>query len=149
MTDPSESQASVAPSNRRRAGRRFTSVAVLATMAVMVGPVVQVGGDADQVGTLSPSMVEMLGDSSGSSPVSLEYTRKAVEAYFDTKGLDGTGIDVAVIDTGVAPVEGLGPDKWYSSATTKAVNKHFKPKLPAAMRKAGYSPATTRTSRVR
>ena len=76
------------------------------------------------VGTLSPSMVEMLADdASGSTPMSLNALRKDV--FRGWHGLDaGTGVDVAVIDTGVAPVDGLdgehvlhGPDLSFEAST--------------------------------
>lgn len=39
-----------------------------------------------------------------------------------------------------ASAEGLGPDGLYSKAASWAANRYFKPKLPAAMQKAGYDP---------
>ena len=76
------------------------------------------------VGTLSPNMVQMLdGESSNSKPMSLDALRNDV--FRGWHGLDaGTGVDVALIDTGVAPVDGLdgdhvlhGPDLSFEAST--------------------------------
>lgn len=39
-----------------------------------------------------------------------------------------------------ADAEGLGPDALYSKAVAWVANKHFKPKLPGKMQRAGYDP---------
>ncbi len=71
------------------------------------GPTVE---DAAPIGTLSISMVEMLGDADGTTPMELEQLRNHLSVT-DEIG-DGSGVDVAIIDTGVAPVAGLdGTDK--------------------------------------
>jgi len=44
--------------------------------------------------------------------------------------------------TFTASAEGLGPDGLYSKAVAYVANKYFKPKLPAAMRRPGYSPGS-------
>ncbi len=88
----------------------LVSVAMLMATAVFaaVGPA---GTSGASPGLLSPSMVEMLDNDSYSSPISLSELRSDV--YNGSVGTfgDGTGIDVALIDTGVAPVSGLDGDK--------------------------------------
>ncbi len=57
-------------------------------------------------------MVDMLDANDSASPIRLSKVRSAVEAVLDDPSLTGAGIDVALIDTGVSPVDGLdGPDK--------------------------------------
>jgi serine protease AprX len=62
--------------------------------------------------TLSLSMIELLGDESGSTPVSLfELSDDVLSGSQMAYGGDGTGVDIALIDSGVAPVDGLdGPN---------------------------------------
>jgi serine protease AprX len=56
-------------------------------------------------------MVEMLDYDATTTPMTLEEVRKAVEGYLGGGRADGSGVDVALIDTGVAPVAGLDGDK--------------------------------------
>ncbi len=80
-----------------------------------------VGAD---VGMMAPSMVEMLGDDGrGGGTMTLDELRDEVLGR-DYRGGDGDGVDVAVIDTGVAPVEGLnganvlhGPDLSFEGSS--------------------------------
>ncbi len=61
-------------------------------------------------GELTPNMVYTLGqDAQSNRPVFLSDVRTQTLNYL--WGVDGAGIDVAVIDTGVSPVEGLTGDK--------------------------------------
>ncbi len=66
--------------------------------------------DISPVGLLTPKMVYTLdNDASASQPVPLSTVRDEVlNGYY--RG-DGSGIDIALIDTGVAPVVGLTGDK--------------------------------------
>ncbi len=98
--------------------------AVLAAAVAVAPGVVGAPAATASVGSLSPSMVEMLAeDGSGSTPMSLNALRKDV--FRGWHGLEaGTGVDVAVIDTGVAPVDGLagdhvlhGPDLSFEAST--------------------------------
>ena len=110
-----------------RATRLLAVLAVVALFATGTvtrsRPLTQVGG----VGTVSTSMVEMLGEESKGQPLTLEYVRKIVEGLCRS-GIDGSGIDVALIDTGVAPVDGLdgkdkvlhGPDLSFEGASSEA-----------------------------
>ncbi len=91
-----------------------TALAVVAMIAALLAPVTTPTtstalpvGDA---GVLTPNMVQMLdGADSGSTPMSLQALRQDV--FRGWHGLEaGTGVDVAVIDTGVAPVDGLDGD---------------------------------------
>jgi len=66
---------------------------------------------AEPVGTVSTSMIEMLGNAGATQPVGLYQLQKDVLEDFRYTNSDGSGIDVAVIDTGVAPVPGLDGDK--------------------------------------
>ncbi|MGI9612868.1 MAG: S8 family serine peptidase [Acidimicrobiales bacterium] len=83
--------------------------------------------ESADVGIMSTSMVEMLGDESEGTPLTLEYVRKIAQAYVG-RDIDGSGIDVALIDTGVAPVDGLdgqdkvlhGPDLSFEGASPEA-----------------------------
>ena len=110
-----------------RATRLLAVLAVVALFATGTvtrsRPLTQVA----DVGTVSTSMVEMLGEESKGQPLTLEYVRKIAQAYVGP-GIDGLGIDVALIDTGVAPVDGLdgkdkvlhGPDLSFEGASSEA-----------------------------
>ncbi len=104
---------------------RVTRLGMGAIVAVMMAgltvvPTVRTGHT--EVGELSTSMVEMLGTDQGTGVVSLSALRADVlgdtglltrtGAMLSTSRTiadvaDGTGIDVALIDTGVSPVDGL------------------------------------------
>ena len=62
--------------------------------------------------TMSLSMIDLLGSETGSTPVSLfELSDDVLSGSQMAYGGDGTGIDIALIDSGVAPVDGLdGPN---------------------------------------
>ncbi|MDH3302917.1 MAG: S8 family serine peptidase [Acidimicrobiia bacterium] len=90
------------------------AISTVGAAALVIGLAVPAAGPtlevAAPVGSLSTSMVEMLDDEGYGSTMTLDELRDDVlGGYFD--GSDGTGIDVAVIDTGVAPVSGLDGDK--------------------------------------
>ena len=96
----------------------------LALIAALIAPAATTAAPVDAVGTLAPNMVEMLdGENSDSTPMSLNSLRRDV--FRGWHGLEaGTGVDVAVIDTGVAPVDGLdgdyvlhGPDLSFEAST--------------------------------
>lgn len=80
--------------------------------------------EAVAVGVVGPSTVEMLGNESGSGVVTLKALRRDLFAWEGDFG-DGSGIDIALIDTGVAPVAGLdgedkvlhGPDLSFEGST--------------------------------
>ena len=91
----------------RPLGAMFLALALIATLAVST-----TGTTADAgVGeiTTSSSMVQMLGTDGDGGPITLAELRKDVLG--DAAAWSGgDGIDVAVIDTGVAPVPGLDGD---------------------------------------
>jgi serine protease AprX len=61
--------------------------------------------------TLSLSMVELLSDEAVSNPISLTALRDKITGELQrASGGDGTGVDIALIDSGVAPVAGLDGD---------------------------------------
>ena len=88
------------------------ALAVTATIAVFTAlatssPDESLTARNDTDGIVTISMVETLETSDLSNPVSLEDLSLDVLEEFIEAGSDGTGVDVALIDTGVAPVEGL------------------------------------------
>ncbi len=126
---PTTPQAQPAPSPRTRrfgVSWRFAPAA-LAILAVLAGVLAPSGASTTTeeaaVGTLRPNTVQLLDDDDSGSPMSLNALRRDV--FRGWHGLDaGTGVDVAVIDTGVAPVDGLdgdhvlhGPDLSFEAAT--------------------------------
>ncbi|MEO1064640.1 MAG: hypothetical protein AAFZ07_24735, partial [Actinomycetota bacterium] len=94
---------------------------LLALVSMAVGSLALVDGDATDhsaVGVVTPSsdFVELLGEDDSGKHVTLNKLRNATLRDFRWWG-DGSGIDVALIDTGVSPVDGLddgrvlhGPD---------------------------------------
>jgi hypothetical protein len=89
-------------------------VGLVATLSVASQPAESAAnGPADDL--MSLSMVELLGDESASVPVSLSALGADVLSSSQiSNGGDGTGIDIALIDSGVAPVDGLdGPNVVY------------------------------------
>lgn len=100
---------------RKRSDHRPTArlrVAVAAVAAMIVTALAPVAGTGDEaVGSLDTSMVEMLGTVDSASAVTLAELRLMIANSSQVTSA-GAGIDVAVIDTGVAPVAGLdGQDK--------------------------------------
>ncbi len=100
-------------SSHRGVSWRAPLLALFAVMA-MAATVVQPGSTAfpDAAGapdTMSLSMVELLGDETASGPLMLSDIQ-VVGHQQRLSGYDGTGIDVALIDSGVAPVDGLDGD---------------------------------------
>ena len=84
-------------------------LALVAMVAALLVPAGTASTEATPVGRLGTSMVQMLDGENGSGVVTLDELRDDV---LDDVGLDaGTGVDVALIDTGVAPVTGLDGDK--------------------------------------
>ena len=88
----------------RTLGAIFSLALLVATAAVSTN-----GAAVAAPGELSTSMVEMLDESDTSSPVTLSEVRDDLFGG-DAPGY-GKGVDVAVIDTGVSPVDGLTGDK--------------------------------------
>jgi serine protease AprX len=98
--------------SRRSLRNQLASLAAFGLAATMFVPAAT-DGTVPEVASddLSLSMVELLGDALTSDPVSLtelrlDVTGKKQRLY----GGDGTGIDIALIDSGVAPVDGLDGD---------------------------------------
>ncbi|MDH4170911.1 MAG: S8 family serine peptidase [Acidimicrobiia bacterium] len=86
-------------------------MAVFALMAALVAtkPAASDHASASPVAELSLSMVELLSQSDMSDPVMLaELGDDVLRSGFD--GSDGSGVDVALIDSGVSPVDGLNGD---------------------------------------
>ncbi len=118
--------------SRCRFGGRFTAglVGAIAAVGAVAVPVAGPVDDVAAVGTVSTSstMVEMLGNGSTANPIYLSDVRSRVEASLDDPTADGGGVDVAVIDTGVAPVAGLdgsdkvlhGPDLSFESSDSNS-----------------------------
>ncbi len=108
------------PTNRHEPspGRRITPVravvATLSLLALLAGVVLPVTSDSDPGSeeSLSLSMVELLGTETSPSVMTLdELSLDVLEKLRTQGGHDGSGIDVALIDSGVAPVDGLdGPN---------------------------------------
>ncbi len=83
---------------------------MIAMAASLAPPTPQ--ADTTPVGVLGTSMVEMLDGENATGVVELDELRELVLRDFEDDDAEGSGIDVAVIDTGVAPVPGLdGADK--------------------------------------
>ncbi len=107
---------------------RFRSLSALGLALAAALPAVGLSGGTapqpDDVGTIETSMVEMLHSSDISNPLPLASLRQLV-ANSSEKTSAGTGVDVAVIDTGVSPVSGLdrdgkvlhGPDLSFEGAS--------------------------------
>jgi serine protease AprX len=112
------------PHRRWRRPKRLATVAAVAALGLTASftPVTsasapapaEVANPADA--TMSLSMVDLLGTETVSDPVTLSELQ-VVGNQQSNSGYDGTGIDVALIDSGVAPVDGLdganvihGPD---------------------------------------
>ncbi|MCP4307131.1 MAG: S8 family serine peptidase [bacterium] len=88
----------------------FAIVAVMAMVAALVAPS-DGATTAASPDSLSLSMVELLGDETGSDAISLfELSDDVLSHSQMADGGDGSGVDVALIDSGVAPVEGLDVD---------------------------------------
>ncbi|MEM7342002.1 MAG: S8 family serine peptidase [Actinomycetota bacterium] len=111
------------PSGGRRPAVGILALAVagllVATVAAAPATTDDVGGEAAagatvaQAGVLQPAMVEMLHhEGAERAPVTLAALSYDIVERRGRKHGDGAGIDVALIDTGVAPVDGLqGTDK--------------------------------------
>ena len=115
--------------------RRLRAIALLvAIVGLLAASMATTGGtegaartDAP-VGEVGTAMVEMLDTAGTSRPMTLEEVRKVVEGYFGNGKFDGSGVDVALIDTGVAPVDGLdgrdkvlhGPDLSFEASVPEA-----------------------------
>jgi serine protease AprX len=116
MTPPT-----VPPSRRRwRQPKRLAALAAVAAVGLTASltPITSAEGPAPAEvaapapDTLSLSMIDLLAGETGSTPVSLaELSDDVLSGSQMTYGGDGTGIDIALIDSGVAPVDGLdGPN---------------------------------------
>ncbi len=92
----------------RPLGAMFAVVALIATLMISAPSAGTVDAPVGEVTTAS-NMVEMLDESSSGGPIGLAELRSDVlgdAAWWH----GGHGIDVAVIDTGVSPVDGLDGD---------------------------------------
>ncbi len=121
---------------RSAAGRFGIAFLAVVTLLGLMAPA-DAPADAAPTGTLWPSMVHLLDgvddddgdddDDDSPSVVTLDQLRRDVLGW-SYSGPDGTGVDVAVIDTGVAPVDGLdavdkilhGPDLSNEAASSDA-----------------------------
>ena len=100
--------------------------ALVAVVAAAVAPAAATGSE-DAVGALDTSMVEMLSSVDNTNVVTMAQLRLMI-ANSSQKTTAGQGIDVAVIDTGVAPVTGLdsdgkvlhGPDLSFEGSSPQA-----------------------------
>ncbi|MEZ5167392.1 MAG: S8 family serine peptidase [Acidimicrobiales bacterium] len=118
------------PSGRPVRLRRRGRSSLLALLALIGGLAVPAHPRAagEDVGVLRPSSgVEMLAGELAGKPMTLAEARKAIQAVLPDPTLDGKGIDVALIDTGVAPVKGLdgdnvihGPDLSFEASVKEA-----------------------------
>ena len=116
----------LAPPSQNRSRTLLTFIIVAALVASVTVSWNSAEAEVADVGTLSTSMVEMLDGESSGTPMSLEYVRKVAQAYVGRR-INGAGIDVALIDTGVAPVDGLdgeekvlhGPDLSFEGAASE------------------------------
>lgn len=82
---------------------------VLAVVIAMVATLAAIGGTA----TPAPTMVELLGDEDLTRPVMLTDLRNKVTGTLQREnGGDRTGVDLALIDSGVAPVAGRCGLSW-------------------------------------
>ncbi|MCP3854033.1 MAG: S8 family serine peptidase [Actinomycetia bacterium] len=108
------------PQPKRAGSRRLATglASALALVAVLTVPTVDAGPEPLPGDALSLSMVNLLSDESAGTAISLtELSDDVLSGPQMAYGGDGTGIDVALIDSGVAPVDGLdgtnvlhGPD---------------------------------------
>ena len=78
-------------------------------LLVAIAAVSTSGTVVDAPGQLSTSMVEMLDEDDLSAPITLSELRD--DLFGGTSPGSGKGVDVALIDTGVAPVDGLEGDR--------------------------------------
>ena len=111
----------------RALGRPFlATTALLATVALV--PASAQSSSSTSVGVISPSSIDFLTGDDQTNPIELSDVVDDVLERFGDQGSDGTGIDVALIDTGVAPVAGLdgadkvlhGPDLSFESSSPEA-----------------------------
>ncbi len=107
-----------------------TPILTLLAVAAMVATLLVPGNQgtaslaAPPPDALSLSMVELLGDEVPSNPISITELRNKITGEIQRSvGGDGTGVDIALIDSGVAPVSGLdgdhvlhGPDLSFEGA---------------------------------
>ncbi|MCP5032907.1 MAG: S8 family serine peptidase, partial [Actinomycetia bacterium] len=89
----------------------FIAAAAL-LMVVALTPAGASPSPSTSVGLIGPSSVDFLTGADQTNPIELPRVADDVLERFAEESSDGSGIDVALIDTGVAPVAGLdGPDK--------------------------------------
>ncbi len=115
------------PLTPRAVGRLgMALLAITATLGLLASATAP--AEIAPTGTLWPSMVHVLDDDdTSSSAMTLDQLRRDVLGSYYS-GPDGSGVDVAVIDTGVAPVAGLdradkvlhGPDLSAESADAES-----------------------------
>ena len=96
--------------NRRISVLAVAAMAVAGSLAVPAAD--DHGSTPESDDAMSLSMVELLGDEAVSDPVTLlELVTDVTGKRQRADGSDGTGIDIAMIDSGVSPVDGLdGPN---------------------------------------
>ena len=112
-----------------RGARRLLLAATALSMAAAAVPAAAQSSQSTPVGMISTSSVQFLSGGDQTIPIELSEVADDVLERFGDQSSDGTGIDVALIDTGVAPVPGLdgadkvlhGPDLSSESSSPEAV----------------------------
>ncbi len=123
-----EASGGARPSSRRSPGLLAAAAAAAMLVVPAVIPSVTGSDPAAPVGVLTTSSVEFLAGDDQPNPIELPEVADDVLERFGDQGSDGSGIDVALIDTGVAPVAGLdgadkivhGPDLSFESSSPQA-----------------------------
>jgi serine protease AprX len=104
------------------------SIALMALIAMALVPAGGAAADAVEPATgdaLSLSMVELLGTESFADPVTLvELVNDVTGSRQRANGGDGTGIDIALIDSGVAPVDGFNGDNLIHGPDLSSEGAH-------------------------
>ncbi len=109
------------PKRATTAGRMATTpdgrhrplwLAAVMLAAALIAPAADPSDGSASVGVMTTSSVHFLTGDDLTTPIHLNKVADDVLERFGDQNSDGSGIDVALIDTGVAPVDGLdGPDK--------------------------------------
>ncbi len=110
-------------------GRRHPRwLAAVMLVAAVIAPIAAPSDESASVGLMSTSSVQFLAADDLTVPIHLNKVADDVLERFGDQSSDGTGIDVALIDTGVAPVDGLdgsdkvlhGPDLSFEGSTKES-----------------------------